>query len=505
MEPDGAAIHPHSTFVEVGHLFTRRCFFHSFFPYGRPMIIRITRTTGLSQTILNKVVAILRQHTGPLKFEMEREELEFNNDYFEWEDFFGQCTKYRQKNNLPVDDFLIVLTELNDNNNFFSIFSPQKEDRTVFVHAIGWENYIHSEPENPIAYQVTENILHSLCFKYYGEDFYDAFHKAPIGCINDMCGWKPDISFKLRTGDICPDCMSIFESAPVSKEIIGQCIAVFESVRLNMLFNKELQSTKTFEMNLPFPVAITKRKLSTTLEPLRKVLMLIDHFDSIVRTAVLMLSKLTMKPDESESFFQRRGLNGFPSLSRWVDALDELTNTNYEYYPELRLLPDIKKKIQEVVKISDESEIITMRNEQRGHGYINLENSGYRDYFQKFITVIENIERLLYPFFHQFSYYHVIGLQRLQGNQFIVRISNLSGSNIAFIREDVPSEFTDIHDIPRHNKCYLLNKKSSAWIDLSPYFEYDVCSACGHKRVLVYDGKYMLDPFIGHRFERQKP
>ena len=107
---------------------------------------------------------------------MEREELEFNNDYFEWEDFFGQCTKYRQKNNLPVDDFLIVLTELNDNNNFFSIFSPQKEDRTVFVHAIGWENYIHSEPENPIAYSKTlrfilENYSEALSIAREGEKF----------------------------------------------------------------------------------------------------------------------------------------------------------------------------------------------------------------------------------------------------------------------------------------------------------------------------------------------
>jgi hypothetical protein len=66
-----------------------------------------------------------------------------------------------------------------------------------------------------------------------------------------------------------------------------------------MLFNKALQKPMSFEDNLPFNVVITIRKPGTTLEPFRKMLMLIDHFDSIVRTAVLMLAGLTKTKEQT--------------------------------------------------------------------------------------------------------------------------------------------------------------------------------------------------------------
>ncbi len=36
--------------------------------------------------------------------------------------------------------------------------------------------------------------------------------------------------------------------------------------------------------------------------------------------------------------------------------------------------------------------------------------------------------------------------------------------------------------------------------DLEPYFKYTECNLCHHNRLLISDGIYILDPYIGHRF-----
>lgn len=72
-------------------------------------------------------------------------------------------------------------------------------ERTIFIHASEWENYIYSEPQFPIAYEIVANVLQSLLFAKLGEDIFKYVHQEQICCMNDMCSWKPDITFKLRT------------------------------------------------------------------------------------------------------------------------------------------------------------------------------------------------------------------------------------------------------------------------------------------------------------------
>jgi len=217
---------------------------------------------------------------GPLQFQEERSPLMFSDEAFDWDMFFQKCNEYRSTHQFLEEEWLIVITESKNIENWFSAFSPEGE-RTIFIQATEWDSYIYAEPEYPIAYEVIANIFQSLLSKNIGEDLYNYAHNTPLGCMNDMCGWKPDISFKLRTGDICGDCLSILKEV-CSNEVLSQGIMIFEILRKKMLFNAVLQKPLSFEEYLPFSIAITKRKLVTTLEPFRKMLMLIDHFDSIV-------------------------------------------------------------------------------------------------------------------------------------------------------------------------------------------------------------------------------
>jgi hypothetical protein len=466
------------------------------------MKIRITRTVKLHQNILKQVVAELLPINGPMMFIEERTPLMFQVDDFEWDSFFDKCSEYRLSNQFNENDFLIVLTELRNNLNWFSGYS-EKGKGLIFIQASDWENYIYSEPELPVAYEVVANVLQSLLFNKLGKDFNKYVHQDPIGCINDMCGWKPDITFKLRTGDICLDCLSIF-STIIQKEIIEQSISIFESLRKRMLFNKAWQKPMSFEENLPFTVAITKRKLGTTLEPFRKMLMLIDHFDSIVRTTVLMLAALTKTKNQMDEFLKERNLNHLPSLGNWVDALAALAKDNAQIFPELQLPRDFSSKVQQVVRLANDSKITYIRNEKRGHGYIDCQDSSYKVLFIQCIAAVENIEQLLSPLFYRFNYYHTINLKRIEGSKFKVIAHVLSGSNPAFIEKEITTEFEKIEDLPIEDRFYLVTPDLKKWVDLNPYFKYGECNVCHHNRLLVYDGIYMLDPYIGHRFQIDK-
>ena len=168
------------------------------------MNVRITRTVKLPQSNLKKVLAKLIPINGPITFIEEKIPLMFEKDDFKWNSFFEDCSEYRKKNNYAETDFLVVLTELRNESNWFSGFSLDGE-RNIFIHASEWENYIYSEPQFPIAYEIVANVLQSLSFAKLGEDIFKYVHREPIGCMNDMCSWKPDITFKLRTSDICAE------------------------------------------------------------------------------------------------------------------------------------------------------------------------------------------------------------------------------------------------------------------------------------------------------------
>jgi hypothetical protein len=462
------------------------------------MKIRITKTIKLDTKLLNNVMDELMLIQGPMEFIEEKSNLIYHKDNFEWKDFFEKCTEYREKNKFHEEDFLVVLTELRNESNWFSVFSSNGE-RTLFINSSDWENYIYSEPQIPISYEVIANILQLTAHLKLGNEFINYIHNEPVGCMNDMCSWKPDITFKLRTGDICPECLNMLNSI-LQKDVIEQSINYFESFRKKMLHNKAWQKPMSFEEKLPFSVAITKRKMASTLEPFRKMLMLIDHFDSIVRTAVLMLAGLTKTRDEMEVYLVERRLYPLTSLGRWVEALVPLAKTYSNRFPEFQLPRDFSIKVRMVVKLADDNKIAFIRNEKRGHGYIECNDGSYKEIFSQCIIVLEQIENLLSPLFYRFNYFNIISLKKLKLNSFKVLIRSLSGSNSSFMEREIITEFNKIEDVPIEGDFYLVTPDLKQWINLSPYFSYEECLECNKLRFLIYDGQYKLDPYIGHRF-----
>lgn len=459
------------------------------------MKIYISRTRGLPQNIVKSVIHQLIPFSGPLQFIEIQKPLLFKDNFFEWENFFEVCTMFRVEQQLEKEDFLVVLTELKDNKNWFSA-CDENGSRSIFIKAKEWENYIYCEPIFPIIYEIVANIFQCILDSLeIGHT-----HDPPIGCMNDMCSWKPDISFKLRTADICQDCQKLLLTK-FSNEYLVQGIEIFESIRKKMVFNSNYQKNQSFEENLPFTIAITKRKLGMTTEPFRKLLMLIDHFDSIIRTSVIIISHLIYKEDEVKSFFINNNLSGRPSLGHWVKAFANLVNDSKSKSWDINLPVDFSNKLNEVIKIANEGKIELIRNEQRGHGYIDCHDNSYKGIFAKTLPILEEMEKLLSPLFYRFKFYHIINQSKVESNLFRFKIHNLSGSNPAFLEEEISSNPKKIESIPIQDHVYFVSQDLNDWHDLTPYLLFRECPLCLHNRLLIYDGIYLLDPYIGHRFE----
>lgn len=397
------------------------------------------------------------------------------------------------RHNIPSSDFLVLLTSKPNENNWFSSTNFDDGTRDIFVHTADWENYTECSSESVIAFQVVENILQALMFEG-NDDESKYFHDPAIGCINDMCSWKPDITFKLRTADICADCLDKISSQGIEEDLVRQSIELFEHLRKRMLFNRKLQRETDYDPSLPFTIANTKRKLRTTFEPLRKFLLLLDHFDSIVRTSVIIFGKICLK-DDFDQFAKDAGLHGKPSLGHWVGALQSVAKAASTIDKDSFPLPnDFCERLEGIVAKANEGKIVNLRNEYRGHGYCSIHDEKYKNVFESALPSLQYIEQVLLPLLVGLKVCYVTSFSiKKTGKK--IRVKSLMGNHPDF--EDKEIAFKTDDCLPFENQVYAT--KDGNWYDLHPYILYENCPECCHPRVLIYDGEQYLDPFVGHR------
>ena len=256
------------------------------------MKIHLTRTTKFPSAELSKVDDLLSRHTGTMDFVQTKRPILFEVQDYRWDDLFDAMNRYREENGISDAEYVVCVTELRNLSNWFSAFDPNGKNN-IFVHGDEWNYYVYAERCFPIAFEVVLNVLQRKLFPDFEKlDGHPLIHDFPRGCINDMCIDKMEIGFKMRTGDICLDCSEALEAAFGDRSILVQAVEILEALRRGMVQSRVYLKPLSFEQKLPFSVAITKRKMGMTSQTFRKFLMMIDHFDSLVRTAVIMLANL---------------------------------------------------------------------------------------------------------------------------------------------------------------------------------------------------------------------
>ena len=170
------------------------------------MKVYIIRTPEYDVENYQVVITILQSITGPIEFVNTNFKVATDSGRdipLSWKDLFGFCNKYRDTFKIDREDFVVLLT---DRNNFDNWFSSSDDKRNIFVITSEWEKFTTINREFPIIHQIIENLFKVLM----GIDVTKEspfIHKILKGCINDFYSDKFEVIAKLKTGAICEDCI----------------------------------------------------------------------------------------------------------------------------------------------------------------------------------------------------------------------------------------------------------------------------------------------------------
>jgi hypothetical protein len=129
------------------------------------------------------------------------------HDIASWETMFDIAKSCRNKNkNINSEDHVIILTNTDNERNWFS--ANDDTNKNGFVHTDQWDYFLPGYNKiYPIAYEIIGLIIHAHMGCSYTELEKRFVHHKSIGCVSDFCRSKTEVNIKIRTGDICDNCL----------------------------------------------------------------------------------------------------------------------------------------------------------------------------------------------------------------------------------------------------------------------------------------------------------
>jgi hypothetical protein len=264
---------------------------------------------------------------------------------YEWSQFFKTCKAYREFNDIPAQDLVFLLTNAMNKKNWFG--SIDESMRNFFVHTADWPFFFKmlNKPIYPIAYEIVVWILRSMMFTHR-EEILDHVHDQPLGCINDFCVQKDQIILKMRTGDICLDCMDQIVKNDVPPPILRQIQNTLNDIRQHILFSR---TKNVYLMDSPLLVSKQQKTLQfpdysptkARLNPkeLSLYLLYLNHPEGIA------LNCVTDHQEELLSYY--KDVSGQVDLQRMSTTVSLLSSYNEQ---ELSVtLSRIRKKIKNAI------------------------------------------------------------------------------------------------------------------------------------------------------------
>ena len=172
------------------------------------------------------------QFPGPINVQVETSPVPTSPNYegvLVWRDLFAILGQLRANGQFPPTTFVTLLTKTPNEQNWFAVPDPQ-EMRNGFVHYEDF-SWITSAPSSAIAAHYTLKGIFNALLGDAQIPWQEVVHEDARGCLFDFCRDKRELGIKLKTADICGDCMKVFQSTGMPDSLIQQTTAIMEATR----------------------------------------------------------------------------------------------------------------------------------------------------------------------------------------------------------------------------------------------------------------------------------
>ena len=136
-----------------------------------------------------------------------------------------------------------MLTEVGNKYNWFATLDKGNPNNG-FIHTADWDMFLSCPKQFPIAYEVMALLLHRFSFDAQ-KPITEQAHARAIGCVSDLCMEKKDIILKMRTADVCGDCMTKLKQRMPMPDIM-HALKIMDSLRVKMLYAQNFKQHVSF-------------------------------------------------------------------------------------------------------------------------------------------------------------------------------------------------------------------------------------------------------------------
>ena len=192
-----------------------------------------------------------------------------------WEDIFDRCKTFRKSNDISEFEFVILLTDKGNEFNWFAAPDP-KGGRNGFVQTSGLGFYLPGFSRASIVYLIVTHLLRHLMFSDIRE-MSEGVHQTSVGCMNDFCGNKSELILKIRTADLCSDCVKRLEDKKVHPLLASQVFEIMEATRSEILFRDRYSLLKK-----PSRMSITGPNFTIQFPDLANIELKLDKIEKTI-------------------------------------------------------------------------------------------------------------------------------------------------------------------------------------------------------------------------------
>ncbi len=445
-----------------------------------PELVQVIPLSSLTTEVVSRALDLLNTAQGDFIFRASKPSSDLPppdlDNAYSWSLLERELVK--QRTFLKAEYlFGILASPIEDNCFSRSIY----EEKVCFITTCDWEYLSHLPLVSYLAYEIAENLIEMLV---------DGFvpHIDTRGCISDLCVSKADISFKIRTADICPECAELFQRH-LGEKHLQAFVGMLEAIRLAALgrggtdkfSGPALTLPERIDREFPFPIAYCFRSMQAEINYSRRWSKAIEFNEVSIKylTFALLAARGAAGVDPPVNLRESIARLQLAPMGHWVAAcfglIDWLrregANSFLSRYLHGLTTVSIRRGRQSVDRL------VALRNDTH-HGFVASEGQ-HRNLYERSIGDIQTLAEFIAPL-ADYPLLKVENLRRRLGaSRFQAKV--LRGSHPIFPIED----FETREDV--ETDCVLYDRETGRFANLHPWLVLDTCQTCHREVVFLYD------------------